>query len=222
MATIVTAGYAGSQYYLNKQTQAAIVVPSLEIASVAETPGVKRYWTIAPHISNQGNQTSGNVLSVMGVMYRVNSLPFNDTFTNPDTAEITIDENANITSLRAGPPGRPPIMTPRNFVSIGGIGPRQDVQLGILSIPETEAALLKSGQETLFLVGRINYQDTFERSIWHVAKYCYRIYGNAADTENFAKWGERRVDVYDPSDWRLTYRMCAFNNCSDEQCASQQ
>jgi hypothetical protein len=158
----------------------------------------------------------------MGMMYRVNSLPLNDTFTNPDTAEITIDENANIIPLRKSSPGRPPVGRPRIFVSVGGIGPKQDIQLGILSIPEAQAALLKSGQETLFVIGRINYQDTFDRSIWHVAKYCYRIYGNAADTENFARWGERGVNVYDPNDWRLTYRMCAFNNCSDDQCASQQ
>jgi hypothetical protein len=225
MAAIVTAWYAGVQYEFGKQTQTAVIVPNFVINEVSN--GSLRYWTVAPHISNQGNETSGNVMAVMGNMYRDNTLAqripnFSDASINPDMSEVSFDESNNVVILRPGLTGRPRISPPHNFVSIGGIGPKQDIQMGIIAIPEEEVKLLKSGAETLFLLGRVNYQDTFNHARWHVAKFCYRVYGDASDTQNFARWGERLVQTYDPGDLQLTYRLCSHNNCSDSQCESQQ
>jgi hypothetical protein len=100
------------------------------------------------------------------------------------------------------------------------IAPHAKIALATYVITEKTTEFLRADTLTSYLFGEAEYFDVFDE--WHRTKFCYRLMGRTASTEDDdvglganmrVREGQFEITRND-----LTYRLCRRNNCIDKQC----
>ena len=94
------------------------------------------------------------------------------------------------------------------------LGPKSRFTPTTLVVTKEQAASLREGKLTSYILGEIIYDDVFDAP--HHAIFCYVLLGGTGNSGNIGLYGTHLVSVFQTNE--LSFRLCRRNNCTDKEC----